>query len=67
MKTGKIKWYNPEKGFGFIVPDEGGPDVFIHKTALEKAGVKSVKEGQAISFEIVENRGKKSAGNIKLG
>ena len=65
MTTGKIKWFNPAKGYGFIENDTGGKDVFLHVSALEKAGIKTLQEGQAISFEIGENNGKENAINIK--
>lgn len=66
MATGKIKWFNATKGYGFIVPDEGGGDVFIHVTALEKAGLGPVGEGQRLSYEIASNKGRESAVNIQL-
>ena len=66
MSTGKIKWFNAKKGFGFIQPDEGSKDVFVHISAVERAGIGLLSEGQAISFEIVRDRGKESAGNLKL-
>ena len=65
MTTGKIKWFNPTKGYGFIENDTGGKDVFLHVSALEKAGIKTLQEGQAISFEIGENNGKENAINVK--
>ena len=64
MTTGKIKWFNPTKGYGFI-EQEGSKDVFLHVSALEKAGINTLQEGQAISFEIGENNGKENAINIK--
>ena len=64
-QTGTVKWFNPTKGFGFIVPDEGGADVFVHISAVEAAGMSSLNEGQKIGYEIQENRGKKAAGNLK--
>ncbi len=66
MKTGVVQWFNATKGYGFIRPDEGGNDVFVHITALEKAGVSSLKEGQKIAYELDTNRGKTSAVNLKL-
>ncbi len=66
MATGKVKWYNPQKGYGFIAPDEGGKDVFVHATALEAAGIRSLDDGQAVSYELKEDRGKTSAGDLKL-
>ena len=65
MPTRKIKWFNPTKGYGFIENDEGGKDVFLHISALEEAGIDTLQEGQAISFEIGENKGKENAINIK--
>lgn len=66
MATGKVKWYNSQKGYGFIAPDDGGKDVFVHATALEKAGVRSLNDGQAVSYELQSDRGKTSAGMLKL-
>ena len=64
MSNGKIKWFNPTKGYGFIENDAGGKDVFLHVSALEQAGIDSLEEGQAVSFEIGDNRGKENAINI---
>ncbi len=64
MTTGKIKWFNPTKGYGFI-EQEGSKDVFLHVSALEEAGIETLQEGQAVSFEIGENKGKENAINIK--
>jgi CspA family cold shock protein len=66
MATGTVKWFNPTKGFGFIQPDAGGADVFVHITALEAAGLRSLNEGQKVSYELVTNKGRTSAGNLKL-
>lgn len=66
MATGKVKWYNSQKGFGFIAPDDGGKDVFVHATALESAGIRGLNDGQAVSFELREERGKISASQLKL-
>ncbi len=66
MATGTVKWFNPTKGFGFIQPDQGGQDVFVHITALEKVGLRSLNEGQKVSYELVTEKGKTSAGNLKL-
>ena len=65
MSKGKIKWFNPTKGYGFIENEAGGKDVFLHISALEQAGIDSLEEGQAVSFEIGENRGKENAINIQ--
>ena len=64
MSNGKIKWFNPTKGYGFIENDTGGKDIFLHVSALEQAGIDTLEEGEAISFEIGENRGKENAINI---
>ncbi len=66
MATGIVKWFNPNKGYGFIQPDGGGSDVFVHITALEKAGVRTLNEGQRVSFELATNKGRTSAANLKL-
>ena len=65
MTTGKIKWFNPTKGYGFIENDIKGKDIFLHVSALEEAGIDSLQEGQAVSFDIGENKGKDTAINIK--
>ena len=61
MSNGKIKWFNPTKGYGFIENDAGGKDVFLHVSALEQAGIDTLEEGEAVSFEIGENRGRENA------
>jgi cold shock protein len=66
MATGTVKWFNPTKGYGFIQPQDGGRDVFVHISAIERAGLSSLNEGQTIEYEIVSNRGKSSAENIKV-
>jgi CspA family cold shock protein len=66
MATGIVKWFNPTKGFGFIQPDQGGSDVFVHISALERAGLSTLNEGQKISYELATNKGKTSAANLKL-
>ncbi|NCC20854.1 MAG: cold-shock protein [Alphaproteobacteria bacterium] len=66
MATGTVKWFNPTKGYGFITPQEGGKDVFVHISAVEQAGLKTLNEGQKISYELQESRGRTSAGNIQL-
>lgn len=67
MQTGTVKWFNSQKGFGFIQPDAGGNDVFVHISAVERAGLYGLNEGQKISFEVVADRrtGKSSADNLK--
>ena len=65
MTIGKIKWFNPTKGYGFIENDAGGKDVFLHISALEEAGINTLKEGEEISFDIGENKGKENAINVK--
>ena len=65
MSKGKIKWFNPAKGYGFIEQESGGKDVFVHINALEASGIDTLTEGDAVSFEIGENRGKDTAINIK--
>ena len=66
MATGTVKWFNPAKGFGFIQPDSGGKDVFVHISALERAGLSTLNEGATVDCEIVSDRGKESAGNLKV-
>ena len=66
MAHGTVKWFNPTKGFGFIQPDQGGADVFVHISALEKAGLRGLDEGQKVSYELVTDKGKTSAGNLKV-
>ncbi|MDI1344631.1 MAG: cold-shock protein [Pseudolabrys sp.] len=65
MPVGTVKFFNTQKGFGFIQPDDGSKDVFVHISAVEKAGMRSLAEGQKISFEIVTERGKQAAGNLQ--
>jgi len=66
MAQGKVKWYNSQKGYGFIAPNDGGKDVFVHATALEAAGIRSLNDDQAVSYEITSDRGKSSATNLRL-
>jgi len=66
MARGAVKWFNPTKGYGFVQADGGGKDVFIHISAVERAGLSSLNEGQKIEFEVVSNRGKEAAENIKI-
>ena len=65
MATGKVKWFNAQKGFGFIQPDNGGKDVFVHISAVERAGLQGLQEGQKVSYDVVVERGKEAAGNLK--
>jgi len=64
-QRGTVKWFNPQKGFGFIIPDDGGKDVFVHISAVEAAGMKTLMEGQKLEFELQENRGRMAAANLK--
>jgi CspA family cold shock protein len=66
MANGTVKWFNGTKGFGFIQPDQGGRDVFVHISALEAAGLRGLNEGQKVSYEMATNNGKESAVNLKL-
>ncbi len=66
MATGTVKWFNTTKGYGFIQPDDGGKDVFVHVTAVEAAGLRGLNDGQKISFDIISDRGKSAAGNLEL-
>lgn len=66
MANGIVKWFNPNKGFGFIQPDQGGSDVFVHISALERAGMRSLDEGQKVSYELATDKGKTSAANLKI-
>jgi CspA family cold shock protein len=68
MQTGTVKWFNGQKGFGFIQPDEGGADVFVHISAVERAGLRSLNEGQKIGYELERDRrsGKTSAGQLQI-
>ncbi len=67
MATGTVKWYNETKGYGFIQPDSGGKDVFVHASALERAGLRGLAEGQKVSYDVEADRrtGKESAANLK--
>jgi CspA family cold shock protein len=65
MATGTVKWFNPSKGFGFIAPEDGGQDVFVHISAVERAGMGSLNEGQRVSYEVVSERGKNAASDLK--
>ena len=65
MATGTVKWFNGQKGYGFIQPDDGGKDVFVHATAVEQSGIGQLVEGQKIAYELTDDRGKTAAGELK--
>ena len=67
VTSGTVKWFNATKGYGFIQPDTGGKDVFVHISAVERAGLSSLNEGAKVSYEVVSNRGKESAENLRVG
>jgi len=67
MATGTVKWFNTQKGYGFIQPSDGSRDVFVHITALQKANITNLIEGQRVTYELVTERGKTSAGNLQVG
>ena len=66
MATGTVKWFNSTKGYGFIQPDNGGADVFVHITAVQAAGLKGLKDGQKVSFDLENQKGRSSAVNLKV-
>ncbi len=66
MPKGKVKWFNPDKGYGFIEPEDGGKDVFVHMSALETAGIDNLNEGDVVSFELVSENGKEKASDLKI-
>ena len=66
MQKGTVKWFNPTKGYGFIKPAAGDKDVFVHISAVERAGLRTLNEGQSIEYEVVTNRGRTSAENLKV-
>ena len=66
MPTGKVKWFNPDKGYGFIQSDSGGGDVFVHISAVQAAGLQGLSDNQKVSFDVVKERGKEAASNLKL-
>ena len=65
MAQGTVKWFNSQKGFGFIQPDDGSKDVFVHISAVERAGMNGLNEGQKVSFDVVTERGKSAAANLR--
>jgi cold shock protein len=65
MTQGTVKWFNSQKGFGFIQPDDGSKDVFVHISAVERAGMRGLNEGQKVSFDVVTERGKSAAANLR--
>jgi CspA family cold shock protein len=67
VATGTVKWFNQQKGYGFIEPDSGGKDVFVHISAVERAGFNGLAEGAKVSYELVPNRGKEQAENLRIG
>jgi CspA family cold shock protein len=67
MASGTVKWFNAQKGFGFIQPDDDSKDVFVHVTAVQAAGLDGLNDGQKVSYEVVTERGKQAAANLKLG
>jgi len=66
VATGTVKWFNATKGYGFIQPDSGGKDVFVHISAVEKAGLNDLREGDKVSYDVVPNKGKESAENLQV-
>lgn len=66
MAVGTVKWFNATKGFGFIEPQGGGKDVFVHITALQAAGISGLNDGQKVTYDVVTERGKEAAANLKL-
>jgi CspA family cold shock protein len=67
MASGTVKWFNATKGYGFIQPDDGGKDVFVHVTAVQAAGLRGLNDGQRVSYEVTMDRGKSSATDLKPG
>ncbi len=65
MSTGTVKWFNVQKGYGFIAPENGGADVFVHITAVEKAGFRTLNENEKIAYDLLSEKGKTSAGNLR--
>ena len=67
MAAGTVKWFNGDKGFGFIQPQDGSKDVFVHITAVQAAGLKGLNDGQKVTYDVVTERGKQAAANLQLG
>ena len=67
MASGTVKWFNIDKGFGFIQPQDGTKDVFVHITALQAAGISTLNDGQKVTFDVITERGKQATANLKLG
>ena len=67
MATGTVKWFNAQKGYGFIQPSDGSKDVFVHVTAVQAAGLATLNEGQSVTFEVTNERGKPAASNLRAG
>lgn len=68
MASGTVKWFNPQKGYGFIQPSDGGSDVFVHISAVEQAGMSTLTEGQKVNYDVITtDRGRTAAGNLKAG
>ena len=66
MAQGTVKWFNPTKGYGFITPDEGGKDVFVHISAVQQAGLQGLNEGQKVAYELATSRGKQAASDLRI-
>ena len=66
MANGTVKWFNGDKGYGFIQPDQGGPDIFVHISAVERAGLRSLNDAQKVSYEVVQSKGKSSAEELQV-
>ena len=66
MATGTVKWFNATKGFGFIQPQDGGKDVFVHITAVQEAGLRGLDDNQKVTYDVISERGKEAASNLKL-